>query len=912
MRLSTKTQTLGSYRAAGKKKGGVQRHYVGAREARADVLCLHSSAAPSGREYRAILEVPGINFLLKSEQEQLLITEIYQHFLAGLTYRIQVLMRVLPLNLAHHVQNLTPPAAPVREALFEQGGNGSPPPVDAETFLAVWRALASSHVDLLRRLAANRTLLERHFYLVIPADRDLAGEPGLLASLGLHVSKKKRKRRRAAEFERARQQLALRVDEITRQFSAMGLMCRRLPDKELMRLAHSCLMPRKAMRSPLPDAVLDGIDGDFTRLADVIAPASVLLQPNALCIEGEYNRVIVIDALPRQVALGFVRPLTEIDEPMEASFFYATNQQGPALRDLNRKRVQFRSTRNALRRTDSYQHPDIQVGEGDVEDLVPIVASGGDRMVDASIYILLRGATTRELDERTDRLMSLLGNMLVVARSAFFEQDLAFRSCQPECRDLLGRTLWLPGQSAAVATFMFISNTLIMRSGILEGITPSGEPVMLDWYSPEQRNPNRLVIAPSGSGKSYKCKIDLVRMFLKYLRGWNGRGDPPAQFFVIDPDGEWERLCNGLGGQYIQMGAGSPHHINPFALPKRRAHSAVRTGYASQGDPRADLLKEAVNQSHALLEIMLANRTAAGAGTLEADEKGLLDRCLFQMYRNAGITGDPSTHHREPPTMKDLYQVLDSGECGPDPSGLAQRLRRYVYGSLSGLFAGQTNVKLSSPVVCFFVPKEEEMRAIIYYLISRHVWNVSFGSNIPRMLIVDEMLNLYDSPEGARFLETLFQRSRKHYLSLTGIVQDPRKLRDGTIPTNCATVILMKQEAASLDIVCEMFKLSEQERRSLDVCGKGDALLLTNQNRILVHFEASDLEHRMASTDPAELGRWETEEEARRSSGAGGGAIQAEQATGEQGSSHEAGEVVVSNERWNGNTTAGDERSRAT
>ena len=81
-------------------------------------------------------------------------------------------------------------------------------------------------------------------------------------------------------------------------------------------------------------------------------------------------------------------------------------------------------------------------------------------------------------------------------------------------------------------------------------------------------------------------------------------------------------------------------------------------------------LADHVQRLHTLLEIMLADRTPTGAGTLKNEEKGLLDRALFEAYRKVGITNDTKTHDRAAPLMRDLYEVLRSGKESPDPTGL--------------------------------------------------------------------------------------------------------------------------------------------------------------------------------------------------------------------------------------------------
>ena len=138
------------------------------------------------------------------------------------------------------------------------------------------------------------------------------------------------------------------------------------------------------------------------------------------------------------------------------------------------------------------------------------------------------------------------------------------------------------------------------------------------------------------------------------------------------------------------------------------------------------------------------------AGTLKNDEKGLLDRVLYEAYRKVGITKDIKTHDRAAPLMRDVYEVLKSGACGQDTTGLTQRLQRFVDGSLAGLFSGPTNVSLDRVMVDFDIKDlETELRPIGLFLVSNFVWTQSFHFRIPRLLIVDEAATLMAYESGA-------------------------------------------------------------------------------------------------------------------------------------------------------------------
>ena len=80
-----------------------------------DVLSLHSAAAARGREraltfpspsdeFRAVLEVGSINYQLFSPQEQEAVIAHYRSLIASLHYPIQILVRVLPVDLEPYLR----------------------------------------------------------------------------------------------------------------------------------------------------------------------------------------------------------------------------------------------------------------------------------------------------------------------------------------------------------------------------------------------------------------------------------------------------------------------------------------------------------------------------------------------------------------------------------------------------------------------------------------------------------------------------------------------------------------------------------------------------------------------------------------------------------------------------------------
>jgi hypothetical protein len=205
--------------------------------ARVDVRAIEDGVmALTDGAYRAVLEVTGSSGPFDDEARQTAALAGYAAFLNALSYPIQILVRAVPVELSRYL------AAIDDRARHELPGELS--------------ALARDHASFVQGLARRRTLLERRFYVVVPAQPAASGRAAMswLPGRGWRAE--------PLEAEAARRQLTFRCEEVARQLGRCGLAARRLGDLELAQLMLGCWSPERA-RSQRFRQRLD----DYTTLA---------------------------------------------------------------------------------------------------------------------------------------------------------------------------------------------------------------------------------------------------------------------------------------------------------------------------------------------------------------------------------------------------------------------------------------------------------------------------------------------------------------------------------------------------------------------------------------------------------------------------------------------------------------------
>jgi hypothetical protein len=557
---------------------------------------------------------------------------------------------------------------------------------------------------------------------------------------------------------------------------------------------------------------------------DIIAPSAIEVDFNYLRIGNNYYRTFFISGYPRFVGANWLSPIINFEHTLDISMFYYPVKSKVILDDLRKKITELEAMTISNREKGRISDPVVSTALDDAKSLQDQLVKGVEKYFQFSFYITVPAASLEELNDACSKLESQLGALLLISKSAALQMEQALQSTIPAGLDKLLITRNMDTTSLAT-TFPFTSSDLTMEEGIMYGINRhNGSLIIFDRFSLE--NANSVVFAKSGAGKSYFVKLEALRLMVF-----------GAEIMIIDPEQEYKPLCDVVGGNYIDFSANSPSKINPFDL----------SGIVVEGENE---LGQKLISLVTLLKLMM--------GTLNPTEEAILDRALIETYRIKGITTDPETQMtREPPVMEDLYKVL-MGAAEPEARGMAERIERFIKGSMTGIFDSQSNINLDSKMTVFSTRNlEDVLRPIAFFMILDFIWTRIKKDLRKRVLIVEEAWYLMQNEDSARFIYGIAKRARKYYLGLTAISQDVDDFLTSeygkAIVTNSSIQILFKQHPAGIDKVAETFYLSEGEKRLLLGAAVGEGLFFAGSNHVAIKVMASEAEHRLITTNPEEL-----------------------------------------------------------
>jgi type IV secretory pathway VirB4 component len=583
--------------------------------------------------------------------------------------------------------------------------------------------------------------------------------------------------------------------------------------------------------------------------------------PDALSIGARHVEVgtewvasFAVTGFPREVHPGWLAPLLTYSGRLDVALHVEPIDPATSAARLKKQLAKLESGRRHTAEHGRLYDPQVEAATEDAYDLSSRVARGEGKLFRVGLYLTVHAGSERALADEVAALRSLCASLLLDAKHTTYRSLQGWVSTLPMGLDLIGmrRTF---DTSALSAAFPFTSpdlpasdpTSVAAPSGVLYGYNVGSQGLVhWDRFGEGMHNHNSVILGRSGAGKSYLVKLELLRNLYRGI-----------EIAVVDPEDEYARLANAVGGTYVHLGAATVR-LNPFDLPIHTRADGRRTA------PKDALVRRSLFL-HTVIAVLVG-------GELAADQRAALDRGIAATYQAVGITADARTWTRPAPTLRMLRdQLAAAGQAGDRTEDtaagdLAARLHPFVEGAFQQLFDGPTTTNPEGHLVVFSLRDlPDELKPIGTLLVLDAVWRRVSNPAIrrPRLVVVDEAWLLMNQKSGAEFLFRMAKASRKHWAGLTVCTQDTADVVGSdlgkAVVANAATQILLRQASQAIDEITQTFDLSAGERQFLLSADRGQGLLSAGTQRVAFQSIASPTEHYLVTSNPAELARYAAE-----------------------------------------------------
>ena len=362
-----------------------------------------------------------------------------------------------------------------------------------------------------------------------------------------------------------------------------------------------------------------------------------------------------------------------------------------------RKIIQNATRRNRLKSGGNDVNETIEA-EGNLQDVIELLANlrkNKEPLLHCSVFIELKAKSMEKLKElQSDIAMELTRSKISVDRLTLRQKE-GFLSAVPTGSNQFGAQYErvLPASSVAnLYPFNFSGKT--DPQGAYIGRDKYGTNILVDFdrRAEDKTNSNALILGNSGQGKSY-----LLKLILTNIR------ESGKRIICLDPESEYETLCDALGGCYIDFMSGE-YTINPLE-PKAWTDSVEDIDATT---PEAFKKVTRLSQHIAFLKDFF--RSYKGFTDAQIDTIEIL---LSKLYARFGITDSTDYSVKKAsdfPVMQDFYNLCEEEFMTYD------KQRKYLYteetlqevclgihsmcvGSESKYFNGHTNINDSNFLV---------------------------------------------------------------------------------------------------------------------------------------------------------------------------------------------------------------------
>ena len=606
------------------------------------------------------------------------------------------------------------------------------------------------------------------------------------------------------------------------------------------------LLKKRQKRSTEPKALAS--DG-YSNLSHLYLPDNIKELEDCLIINDTWCRVLVVSAMPELLQFGWFNRITAMPGvTVSVSLFpyeheEASNRVGKYQTEIGAELIL------AQKNFDSRRIGQLQVKYKYYQKLLTDINLHRDNIMAATVIIVVTGKTRREMEERCDKVKNRLGAMKAV--TLVMRQVKGLKTMLP-----LVDFGQLPDDyhdvtiACAACLSPLISTDFSHPSGIFFGRNLTGSPVFLDSFirAPRLYGPHMFITGTTRSGKSFTCKGTVARSAASGMR-----------VVILDPEGEYRKLAEALGGVCIRFHPNMEVMFNPFDIEPE--YDDQREIYFNNIAGKMD---DIVSLLAAMMEVQTGEK-------MLADERALAAKAVRDEYLSRGInesqesiydlggteTGEyarAGLKYKEMPTISSYAQRLE--QMGV--TRLANILLSYCRGGPQGFFDGQSIGHFyDAPVVVFDISglQTEFSRTYAMYVMLSWIWEkfVKRNRSVRKRVMVDEAWLFMKHKDTAEFLSQMARRGAKYNTSLMVASQSFREFtsQEGmAVLAQCDTKFFLRMQHTDAQSLGEMFKLPQHVIDMISTFPQGRGILTAGNESAIVDFIGLPFEDNFLRSDP--------------------------------------------------------------
>ena len=370
------------------------------------------------------------------------------------------------------------------------------------------------------------------------------------------------------------------------------------------------------------------------------------------------------------------------------------------------------------------------------------------------IYLNLYSEDQKEIEFLLNKVEGILQARGMQVRRGYFRQEQVFKACLPimengkEIKEVAKRNVLT---SSLTCTYPFISSSIFDEEGIFIGTNIyNNSLVFIDRYNTNKyKNANMCIFGSSGAGKSFYIKLLALRFRLLGI-----------EQYIIDPDREYTKLCQEVNGTLIKIGPSSKSYINIFDI-RQESLEEGESGY----------LATKITKLIGFFNLIF--------GTINEEEKAILEEKIIEVYKEKGITFNDDSlfkiqenkinikpvfkETQDMPILQDFYNILKNDK---KTLKFKTRLLPFVKGSLN-FFNNYTTVELNNKfIVADVYELGEENLKYGMYLFTELFWDkIKKDRSVKKAIYLDEiwrLIGVTSNKEVASFIYKIFKTIRKY------------------------------------------------------------------------------------------------------------------------------------------------------